>query len=163
MFESCNILKHVAEKHGAFIPADPRARCECFSWLFWQAASAPYIGGGFGHFYKYAPVHIEYAVDRFSMETKRQLDVLNVHLADKPFLCGDEYTIADMAVMPWVLCCEEFYKASEFLDLPSYAHVAAWVARIRARPAVQKGLRVNGFGDAFGPPVKERHSRADLE
>jgi len=113
--------------------------------------------------YKYAPVHIEYAVDRFSMETKRQLDVLNVLLADKPFLCGDEYTIADMAVMPWVLCCEEFYKASEFLDLPSYAHVAAWVARIRARPAVQKGLRVNGFGDAFGPPVKERHSRADLE
>ena len=156
-------MKHVAEKHGAFIPAEPRARCECFSWLFWQAASAPYIGGGFGHFYKYAPVHIEYAVDRFSMETKRQLDVLNVLLADKPFLCGDEYTIADMAVMPWVLCCEEFYKASEFLDLPSYAHVAAWVARIRARPAVQKGLRVNGFGDAFGPPVKERHSRADLE
>ena len=108
-------------------------------------------------------MHIEYAVDRFALETKRQLDVLDQHLADKLFLCGDEYSIADMAVMPWILCCDEFYKASEFLGLPAYAHVAAWVARIRARPAVQQGLRVNGFGDAFGPPVKERHSRADME
>ena len=108
-------------------------------------------------------MQIEYAIDRFSMETKRQFDVLNLHLSDKQFLCGDEYTIADMAVMPWVLCCEEFYEASEFLDLPSYAHVTAWMARIKARPAVMKGLRVNGLSEAFGPPLKERHSRSDFD
>lgn len=164
VFESCNILKHICESRGVFIPTEARARTECFNWLFWQASSAPYIGGGFGHFYRYAPLNVEYAIDRFTMETKRQLDVLDKQLEGKAFVCGDEYTIADMSIMPWILCLREFYGGGEFLELDSYRNVDAWVARLRERPAVQRGLRVNGIDDRFGgPPVKNRHSRADFD
>lgn len=159
VFESGNILKHIAEKHGRFIPTDPHMKTEMFSWLFWQMSSAPYIGGGFGHFYCYAPVKIEYAIDRFTMETKRQLDVLDKHLNGKQYLCGAEYTIADMAVWPWIYCIEKFYNAGEFLALHEYTHLNAWRARIAERPATKRGIRVNGFGDGA---VVERHSRADF-
>jgi GSH-dependent disulfide-bond oxidoreductase len=160
VFESGNIMKHIAEKHDMFIPSDFRAKTECFNWLFWQMASAPFMGGGFGHFYNYAPYKIEYAIDRYTMETKRQLDVLDKHLVDKQWMCGDEYTIADMAIWPWIMCLEKFYKASEFLQLDSYVNVKAWCGRMLARPAVQRGMRVNGFGD---DAVTERHSKADFD
>jgi GST-like protein len=159
IWESGHILKYLAEKYDKFIPKEPRERVECFNWLFWLQASAPFIGGGFGHFYKYAPLHIEYAVDRYTMETKRLLDVLDKHLEGRDFICN-EYSIADMAIMPWILCIYKFYNAADFLDYQSYKNVVAWVARIEERPAVQRGLRVNTFGpDA----VTERHSPADFE
>ncbi|KAK3283896.1 hypothetical protein CYMTET_8426 [Cymbomonas tetramitiformis] len=160
VFESGNMLKYLAEKEGRFIPADPRKKVECFNWLFWQMASAPYIGGGFGHFYVYAPVKIEYCIDRFAMETKRQLDVLDQHLAGKQYVCGEEYTIADMAIMPWIRCLTVFYKAEEFLQLKTYTNVMEWMERILARDAVKRGLRVNGFGD---DAVVNRHSKADFD
>lgn len=160
VFESGNIMKHIAEKHAMFIPTDIRAKTECYNWLFWQMASAPFMGGGFGHFYNYAPVKIEYAIDRYTMETKRQLDVLDNHFADKTWICGDEYSIADMAIFPWIRCLDVGYKGKEFLSLDSYVNVTAWCERMMARPAVQRGIRVNGFSpDA----VKERHSKADFD
>lgn len=169
VFESGSILIYLAEKYGKFIPKDPRKKTECISWLMWQMGSAPVIGGGFGHFYKYAPVSIEYAIDRFSMETKRLLDVLEQHLAGtsdgvkKEYICGDEYTIADMAIMPWVMCItsEQGYNASKFLDTESYKHLNLWVQRLKARKAVQRGMRVNREWDATG--LAERHSKADFK
>lgn len=161
VFESGSILKYIAEKHDAFIPKDPRLRVECYNWLFWQMGGAPYLGGGFGHFYKYAPVKIQYAIDRFTMETKRQIDVLNQHLADKTYVCGDEVTIADFAIWPWLLCVVKFYGAEEFLDIKnSYPHVVRWMDLIGERPAVKRGIRVNGFGD---DAIAERHSAADFD
>lgn len=160
VFESGHILKYLAEKHDLFIPKDPRLRVECFNWLFWLQASAPYIGGGFGHFYNYAPVHIEYAIDRFSMETKRLLDVLDKHLEGKQWVCGDEYSIADMATWPWIMCIGKFYKAETFLGLKEYTNVQRWMSSVEARPGTQRGGRVNGFGD---DAVVNRHSAADFD
>lgn len=156
---------------GTFLPVDRELRAECLSWLFWQMGSAPYLGGGFGHFYNYAPIKIEYAIDRFAMEAKRQLDVLNRRLGgldDRkggPYLCGEQYTIADMAVYAWygILVQGDIYNAGEFLDVKSYTHVVAWAERIKARPATVRGSKVNRF---WGPPenqLKERHSRADFD
>jgi len=160
LFESASIMTYLSEKHGGqFIPKDPRAKAECMNWLFWQMGTAPFIGGGFGHFYKYAPIHIEYCVNRYAMEVKRILDVLDQHLAGKNFICGDEYTIADMAICPWIICIDVAYSAKEFLQLESYNNVMAWVARNKARKAVARGLRVNGFSpDA----VENRHSKEDF-
>ncbi len=165
IFESGAILVHLAEKFGAFLPTDPAARAECLSWLFWQMGSAPYLGGGFGHFYAYAPTKIEYAIDRFAMEVKRQLDVLERRLAEVPYLAGDDYTIADMAVWPWYggLAKGLLYGAGEFLAVSDYANVNAWADRIAARPAVQRGRKVNRvFGDA-SEQVPERHDASDLD
>jgi GST-like protein len=160
IFESANIVRHCAEQHGGrFIPSEPRLRAECYNWLFWIQGAAPFLGGGFGHFYKYAPIKIEYAIDRFTMETKRICDVLDQHLAGKMFICGDEYTIADMCVMPWFLVFDKFYGAAEFLQFSSYKNLNAWIERLLKRPAVQRGLRVNGFGPT---DLKERHSAADF-
>jgi GST-like protein len=165
VFESGAILLYLAEKFGEFIPKDPAGRAECLSWLFWQMGSTPYVGGGFGHFYAYAPTKIEYAIDRFAMETKRLLDVLNRRLAEAPYLAGEEYSIADMAVWPWYggLVRGESYGAGEFLAVHEYEHLLAWQAKIGERPAVQRGRRVNR---SFGDPalqVPERHSAADFD
>lgn len=165
VFESGAMLVYLAEKFGAFLPTEPSARAECLSWLFWQMGSAPYLGGGFGHFYAYAPEKIEYAIDRYAMETKRLLDVLNRHLSDRRYLCGDEYTIADMANYAWygALVAHNAYEAAEFLDVASYTHVIRWVEEIEARPAVQRGRRVN---KSWGPEEErliERHSASDFE
>lgn len=145
VFESGAILVYLAEKCGAFLPTEPSARAECMSWLFWQMGSAPYLGGGFGHFYAYAPNKWEYPINRYAMEVKRQLDVLNQNLADREFLCGDEYTIADMANYAWygALVLSNIYSAAEFLDVASYTHVVRWAKQIQERPAVQRGRRVN--------------------
>jgi GST-like protein len=159
VFESGAILMYLAEKYGMFLPSTARGKAECISWLMWQMGSAPSIGGGFGHFYKYAPVHIEYAVDRFSMETKRLVDVLDKHLEGKDYICGSEYTIADMAVMPWIYCIEVFYSATEFLQMNSYTNVQRWKTSLLARKAVKRGLRVNGFGD---DKVEHRHAKTDF-
>jgi GSH-dependent disulfide-bond oxidoreductase len=158
VFESGAILMHLAEKFGAFLPTQPAQRAECLSWLFWQMGSAPYLGGGFGHFYAYAPSKIEYAIDRFAMETKRQLDVLNRRLADSPYLGGDDYTIADMAVWPWygALAKGLLYEAGEFLQVQEYTHVQRWTEQIAARPAVQRGRMVNR---AWGEPASQLHER----
>jgi len=159
VFESGHILKYLAEKYDAFIPKDPRQRVETFNWLFWNMGGAPFIGGGFGHFFKYAPVEIQYAIDRYSMETKRQLDVLDKQLEGKKYVVGDEITIADFAIWPWIACIDWGYNASEFLQLDSYKNVQRWMKTIGERPAVQRGSRVNGFGD---DAVAERHSRDDF-
>ena len=164
VFESGAILVYLAEKFGAFLPAEPSHRAECLSWLFWQMGSAPYLGGGFGHFYAYAPSKIEYAIDRYTMEVKRQLDVLDRNLAERRFLIGDDYTIADMANYAWygALVLHDLYQASEFLDVASYAHVVRWAREIEERPAVQRGRRVN---KSWGPEeerMHERHSAADF-
>jgi GSH-dependent disulfide-bond oxidoreductase len=164
VFESGAILVYLAEKFGAFLPTDPSARAETMSWLFWQMGSAPYLGGGFGHFYAYAPEKWEYPINRFTMEVKRQLDVLDRNLAERRFLAGDEYTIADIATFPWygALAMGKLYEAGEFLDAPSYEHVNRWAAEIHARPAVRRGQRVNR---TWGPEelrVPERHSASDL-
>lgn len=165
VFESGAILLHLAEKFGHFIPKEPAERAQCLSWLFWQVGSAPYLGGGFGHFYKYAPTKIEYAIDRFAMETKRQLHVLDQQLAGKKFLLGDTYSIADIAVYPWYggLVLHGAYGAAEFLSVHEYTEVVRWAKAIEARPAVKRGVRVNRSGD--NPPglVKERHSARDLD
>ena len=165
VFESGAILLYLAEKFGAFLPAQAGARAECFSWLFWQMGSAPYLGGGFGHFYAYAPSKIEYAIDRFTMEVKRQLDVLDRRLADSAYLAGDQYTIADMAVWPWYggLVKGELYGSSdEFLQVQSYTHLQRWTDLIARRPAVGRGRIVNR---AWGEPadqLPERHDASDF-
>ncbi len=164
VFESGAILLYLAEKFGAFLPKEHGARTECLSWLFWQMGSAPYLGGGFGHFYAYAPTKIQYCVDRFAMETKRQLDVLDQHLADKAFMTGADYTIADMAIWAWYgqLALGRLYSAGEFLDVQSYQHVQRWAQAIDARPAVLRGRMVNrAFGD-LGMQLHERHDAGDF-
>ena len=162
LFESGAILVHLAETFGAFLPTDPAKRAETLSWLFWQVGSAPYLGGGFGHFYAYAPFKIEYAIDRFAMEVKRQLDVLDRRLGEAEFLAGDEYTIADMAVWPWygALAKGLVYGAGEFLDVGAYKNVQRWTDQIATRPAVQRGRRVNRVE---GNGIKERHDASDFE
>ena len=165
LFESGAMLVYLAEKFEAFLPTNAPERAECLSWLFWQMASAPYLGGGFGHFYAYAPEKLEYPINRFAMEVKRQLDVLDRNLAERRFLTGDDYTIADMATFPWygALALGKLYEAGEFLDVASYENVVRWVTEIQERPAVQRGQRVNR---AWGPEetrVVERHSAADFE
>ncbi|MDH3770254.1 MAG: glutathione-dependent disulfide-bond oxidoreductase [Nitrospirota bacterium] len=165
IFESGAILLHLAEKFDAFLPSDPADRPECLSWLFWQMGSAPYLGGGFGHFYAYAPEKYEYPINRYTMETKRQLDVLDRRLADHRYLCGDEYTIADMAVWAWYgqLVLGRLYSAAEFLDVDSYKKIGRWAKEIDARPAVQRGRMVNR---TFGDPemqLHERHDASDFE
>jgi GSH-dependent disulfide-bond oxidoreductase len=165
IFESGAILVHLAEKFGAFLPTEPAARAECLSWLFWQMGSAPYLGGGFGHFYAYAPTKIEYAIDRFAMEVKRQLDVLNQRLASSAYLAGDSYTIADMAVWPWygALARGLLYEGGEFLQVQDYTHVQRWTAQIAERPAVKRGRMVNRvMGDAASQ-LHERHEASDFE
>ena len=164
IFESGAILVYLAEKFGAFLPTEPSARAECMSWLFWQIGSAPYLGGGFGHFYAYAPEKIEYCIDRFSMEVKRQLDVLDRTLADRQFLCGDDYNVSDMANYSWygVLVIGELYDAQEFLDVASYKNVTRWANEINNRPAVKRGTRVNRVWGAEEERVPERHSASDI-
>jgi GST-like protein len=165
VFESGAILLYLAEKFGAFLPKDHAARTECLSWLFWQMGSAPYLGGGFGHFYAYAPIKIEYAIDRFAMETKRQLDVLDRRLAEVEYLAGGEYTIADMAVWPWygALAQGRVYNAGEFLAVHEYKHVQRWTDAIAQRPAVKRGRMVNRtFGDP-SEQLHERHDASDFE
>ena len=165
VFESGAMLVYLAEKFGAFLPTEPSVRAECLSWLFFQMGSAPYIGGGFGHFYAYAPERFEYPINRFAMETKRLLDVLNRHLSDHQYLCGDEYTIADIANYAWygALVGQNIYEAAEFLDVQSYTNVIRWTKEIEARPAVQRGRRVN---KSWGPEEErliERHSASDFD
>lgn len=164
VFESASILFYLAEKFSAFLPTEAAARTECMNWVFWQMGSAPYLGGGFGHFYAYAPTKIEYCVDRFSMEVKRQLDVLDRQLADKEYMCGDEYTIADIAIYPWygILVIGELYSAQEFLDVSSYKNVVRWAKAIQARPAVQRGERVNKVWGEEALRIPERHSASDF-
>ncbi|NWB57001.1 glutathione-dependent disulfide-bond oxidoreductase [Pseudomonas sp. F8002] len=165
VFESGAILQYLAEKFGAFLPTEPAARAECLSWLFWQMGSAPYLGGGFGHFYAYAPTRIEYAIDRFAMETKRQLDVLDKQLAEHEYIAGDEYTIADMAIWPWYggLVKGRLYEAGEFLSVQDYKHVVRWANAIEARPAVQRGRRVNRVSGEPSEQLRERHEASDLD
>ena len=165
IFESGSILVHLAEKFGAFLPTNLAARTECMNWLFWQMGSAPYLGGGFGHFYSYAPYKMEYPIDRFSMEVKRQLDVLDRHLAENPFIAGDEYTIADMAIFPWYgnLALGRQYNAGEFLDVASYKNVVAWAENLDARPAVKRGRMVNRTSGEPHEQLRERHDASDFE
>jgi GST-like protein len=165
VFESGAILLYLAEKFGAFVPTESSARAECLSWLFWQMGSAPYLGGGFGHFYAYAPTKIEYAIDRFAMETKRLLDVLDKQLAVNEYVAGSEYTIADMAIWPWYggLAKGWMYGAAEFLSVQDYKHVQRWANALGERPAVRRGRMVNR---TFGEPASqlhERHDAADFE
>ena len=164
VFESGSILVYLAEKFGAFLPADRRARTECLSWLFWQVGAAPYLGGGFGHFYAYAPMKLRYAIDRFALETKRQLDVLDRHLAEHRFLAGDDYTIADMATWPWhgALAKGLLYDAGEFLAVHEYTHVIRWADEIAQRPAVQRGRKVNRVWGDPSSQLRERHSADDF-
>jgi GST-like protein len=165
VFESGAILLHLAEKFGAFLPTDAAGRAEALSWLFWQMGSAPYLGGGFGHFYAYAPTKIEYAIDRYAMEVKRQLDVLDRRLAESEYLAGDEYTIADMAVWPWYggMAKGHMYGGGEFLAVHEYTHLLRWTDQIAERPAVKRGRMVNA---AWGDPAHqllERHDASDFE
>ena len=165
VFESGAILLYLAEKFGAFLATDHHARTETLCWLFWQMGSAPYLGGGFGHFYAYAPYKMRYPIDRFTMETKRQLDLLDKRLADHAFVAGDDYTIADIAIWPWYgqALLGRMYDAAKFLDVGSYKHAMAWAEKIDARPAVKRGRMVNRtFGDE-NLQVPERHSAADFE
>ena len=164
VFESGAILVYLAEKFDAFLPKDPAQRAECLSWLFWQMGSAPYLGGGFGHFYSYAPEKIEYCINRFTMEVKRQLDVLERNLAARRYLCGDAYTIADIAVYPWYggLVLNNLYEAAEFLDVNSYTQVVRWASEIQARPAVQRGRRVNKTWGPEEERLAERHAASDF-
>ena len=165
VFESGAILIHLAEKFGAFLPTDPAARAECLSWLMWQMGSAPYLGGGFGHFYAYAPTRIEYAIDRFAMEVKRQMDVLNRRLAESRYLAGDHYTIADIAVWPWygALAKGLVYEAGEFLQVQDYTHVQRWTDEIGARPAVKRGRMVNRVMGNPASQLHERHEASDFD
>ena len=160
VFESGAILLYLAEKFGAFVPASGAARAECLSWLFWQMGSAPFLGGGFGHFYAYAPTKIEYAINRYAMEAKRQMDVLNQRLATHEFLAGDAYTVADMAAWPWygALALGQLYDAAEFLQVHEYTHVLRWAEQIAKRPAVQRGRMVNR---TWGDPASQLHERHD--
>jgi GST-like protein len=165
IFESGSILLYLAESFGAFLPGERAARTEALSWLFWQVGSAPYLGGGFGHFYAYAPEKLEYPIDRFAMESKRQLDVLDRHLADHTYLAGDEYSIADMAIWPWygALVMGRLYDAGTFLSVEEYTHVLRWAEALEGRPAVRRGRMVNR---AWGDParqLRERHDASDFE
>ena len=165
VFESGAILLHLAQKFGALLPTDAAARAECLSWLFWQMGSAPYLGGGFGHFYAYAPTKIEYAIDRFAMEAKRQMDVLNRRLDESPYLAGSDYTIADIAVWPWygALAKGQLYGAGEFLQVQDYSHVVAWADRIAQRAAVQRGRKVNRTWGESDSQLPERHEASDFD
>ena len=166
VFESGAILLYLAEKFGAFLPTDHAARTECLNWLFWQMGSAPYLGGGFGHFYAYAPIKIQYAIDRFAMETKRQLDVLDRHLADNEYMAGSDYTIADMAIWPWygnVVAGLIYGESATFLEAHTYENVIRWQKQIWARDTVKRGRMVNrGFGD-LKDQLRERHDASDFE
>jgi|TARA_B110000967_G_scaffold8983_1_gene8993 GST-like protein len=160
LFESASIMLYLADKFGALVPSDPVKRAETMNWLFWQMGSAPYLGGGFGHFYAYAPEKYEYPINRYTMEAKRQLDVLDRQLAETPWIAGDEYTIADIAIWSWYgqLVLGNLYSAAEFLDVTSYKNVMAWAEKINARPAVQRGRMVNR---PFGEPSEQLHERHD--
>lgn len=163
IFESGAILIHLAEKFDSFLPQGPK-KAEVLSWLFWQMGSAPFLGGGFGHFYAYAPEKFEYPINRYTMEVKRQLDVLDKQLAENTYICGEEYTIADMAIWPWygVLVLGGLYSAAEFLDVQSYKHVMRWAEAIAKRPAVQRGKKVNCTWGEVQDQLPERHSREDF-
>lgn len=165
LFESGSILFHLAEKFGAFLPTEPSARAETMNWLFWQMGSAPYLGGGFGHFYAYATEKNEYAIDRFAMEVKRQLDVLDRQLAEREYIAGDDYTIADMAIFPWYgrAAIEDAYDASEFLDTASYTNVVRWANQVVAREPVIRGRLVNKGMGPEESQLHERHSAADID
>lgn len=165
VFESGAILLYLAEKFQAFLPSAPENRAECLSWVFWQMGSAPYLGGGFGHFYAYAPDRWEYPINRFAMEVKRQLDVLDSHLAQNEYMCGSEYTIADMAIWPWygALVLNRVYDAAEFLEAHSYEHVMKWAKQIDGRKAVQRGRMVNRFTGKTKYQLRERHEASDFD
>ena len=165
VFESGAILMYLAEKFGAFMPTDAAQRAECLSWMFWQMGSAPYLGGGFGHFYAYAPFKIEYAIDRFAMEVKRQLDVLNQRLANHRFIGGDTYTIADMAIWPWYGATTkgQMYEGGEFLSVHEYTHVLRWTDEVAQRPAVQRGRKVNRVTGPLEDQLHERHDARDFD
>ena len=165
IFESGAILLYLAEKFSAFLPTDPAERAECFSWLFWQMGSAPFLGGGFGHFFAYAPIKIEYAIDRYAMETKRLLDVLDRRLAESAYLAGDHYTIADIANWPWYggLARANSYGAAEFLSVQDYKNVLRWADAIAARPAVKRGRIVNRTSGDPSSQLHERHDASDFE
>ena len=165
VFESGNILLYLAEKFGQLLPNEPAKRTECLSWLFWQMGSAPYLGGGFGHFYAYAPTKMAYPIDRFAMETKRQLDVLDRQLADHSYIAADEYSIADIAIWAWYgqLVLGRLYDAAEFLDVTSYTHVMRWAKAIDDRPAVKRGRMVNRISGAPQYQLHERHDASDFD
>ncbi|NLY58311.1 MAG: glutathione-dependent disulfide-bond oxidoreductase [Gammaproteobacteria bacterium] len=165
LFESGSILLYLAEKFGAFIPKDIRGRTECMNWLFWQVGSAPFVGGGFGHFYAYAPEKFEYPINRFAMETKRQLDVLDWQLANNRYVAGEEYSIADMAIWPWYagILTNRVYEAAEFLEAHTYTNVLRWAEEIEQRPAVQRGRKVNRTWGELDEQVPERHSASDFD
>jgi GST-like protein len=165
VFESGAILMHLAEKFGVLLPTEPAARAECLSWLFWQMGSAPYVGGGFGHFYAYAPSKMEYPIDRFTMEAKRQLDVLDQRLAKSEYIAGEAYTIADIAIWPWYggLAQLDQYGATEFLNVQEYKHLQRWVTQIRSRAAVKRGRMVNRVRGDADTQVRERHDAGDFE
>jgi GST-like protein len=165
VFETGAILMHLAEKFGEFLPTEPAARAECLSWLFWQMGSTPYVGGGFGHFYAYAPVKIEYAIDRFTMETKRLLDVLDRRLAESKYVAGDAYTIADIAIFPWYGGLAKFgqYGATEFLAVHEYKNVQRWADALLERPAVKRGRMVNRLSGEPSSQLHERHDASDFD
>ena len=165
IFESGAILQYLGEKFDAFIPNDLKAKTECRNWLFWQMGSAPYLGGGFGHFYSYAPSKMQYPIDRFTMETKRQLDVLNRHLSDNEYMAGSKYSIADIAIWPWYgsLVLGDLYNAAEFLDVASYTHVMRWAKQVAARPGVKRGRRVNRTWGPEEEQMAERHTAQDFK
>jgi GST-like protein len=165
VFESASILLYLAEKFGEFLPKDPRKRTEAISWLFWQMGSAPILGGGFGHFYAYAPIKIEYAIDRYAMEVKRQLDVLDRHLAENEYMAGEEYSIADMAIWPWygAVVLGVVYNAGEFLSVHEYKNVLRWTKQIGERPAVKRGRMVNSTNGKPESQLRERHDASDFD
>lgn len=164
LFESGSILLYLAEKFDVLLPKNIEAKAECMSWLFWQMGSAPYLGGGFGHFYAYAPDKIEYCINRFSMEVKRQLDVLDKHLENNQYICGDEYTIADIAIWPWygALVLNRLYDAAEFLNVTSYKNLMRWAEEIDSRPAVKRGVMVNKTWGELSTQLHERHEASDF-
>jgi GST-like protein len=164
VFESGSILRYLAEKFGRFIPEAHAARTECFNWLFWQMGAAPMLGGGFGHFYAYAPEKYEYPIERFTMEVKRQLDVLDKHLANNTYMAGDEYSIADIAIWPWYgeLVQGNLYEAGKFLDVTSYEHLQRWTKLIAQRPAVERGRKINRTWGEASEQIPERHSSEDM-
>ena len=165
VFESGAIVMYLAEKFGEFLPTEPAKRAECLSWLFWQMGSAPYLGGGFGHFYRYAPERFEYPINRFTMETKRQLDVLDRRLGETHYVAGDDYTIADMAIWPWYgqVVRNVVYEAAEFLEARTYTNVARWAEEIAKRPAVQRGRKVNKLSGLLEDQLHERHDASDFD
>ena len=165
VFESAAIVMYLAEKHGQFLPTEASARAECLSWVFWQMGSTPFLGGGFGHFYAYAPERLEYPINRFTMEVKRQLDVLDRNLTEREFICGDEYTIADITIHPWygALAMGMLYESGDFLDVGSYTNVQRWTKAVQERPAVRRGQRVNRVWGDETKRLPERHSGADLD